>query len=114
LFARWRERLFEGTRLVPKLVLVAVLVSPVMYYFGRSHAYLSHVLYSSYIPSARICAGDVCRSPMVETLATLNVPLPPEPPVFERYFQATCSGAEKLFVDDPRTASSFVRTCPGN
>jgi hypothetical protein len=114
-FAGWSKPLFVEVRPLAKVALGVLLVSPVAYYTGHAHPYLTHVLYSSYVPSASICdEAGTCRSPVVETLSTLNVPFPPEPPLFTRYFRASCAPGESMTTSDPRTHKKESSNCDSN
>lgn len=100
---RWRTGVFERVGASRGSLATTILVLPFGYYLGIVHPYLSHVVYSSNIPHARVCIGqEDCRSPLAEVYAALLVPLPPDPAVNHAYFAVTCRAEETLTIIDPR------------
>jgi hypothetical protein len=108
------EQLVAG-RLVAVVAAVLVL-SPALFYVGSIDAYLSHNLYSSNTPVAVACGPDgSCVG--FDTVEDLEVPLPPEPRLFRRWFDEACRPGTVLYVtgratrfDDPPRHTE--RSCP--
>lgn len=79
-------------------------VYPALFYVGLMDAYLAHHLYSSSTRSASVCdAAGVCRDPFARAWDELNVPFPPEPRVFRRYFQQSCEQGDVLVIEPMQT-----------
>ncbi|HEX2090063.1 MAG TPA: hypothetical protein VHI54_09100 [Actinomycetota bacterium] len=88
------------------VVVAAVLFAlyPVGFYFGMSDAYPSHNLYSANTAQAVI----VCRpeapnrctpAAWYGTVASLNVPFPPERRLYVAWFERICEPGERLRID---------------
>jgi len=88
---------------VPRLLAVFIAVAPAGYYLGIVDAYPAYHLYSAGTPSATVYCPAGCR-PEQDLNASwydFNVPLPPEPRLFEAAFLATCSPGDVLRIVDP-------------
>jgi hypothetical protein len=115
--------LFTATREAPvstpvaRAVAAALIVYPALFYVGVVDAYLSHNLYTSNTASAEVCQGtDACSEPF-DTMAALNVPLPPEPRLYREWFELECAPGSRLVVTGIRTritgeAGVEESTCP--
>jgi hypothetical protein len=107
LIAPWKEPIGRSLGGCPRWVrplIVILAVAPVGFHFGLMDAYLSHNLYSSNIVRATVrCTGECSRivDPS-KTREAFNVPMPPEPRLFEQYFWLTCSAGDELVLSDPR------------
>jgi hypothetical protein len=98
----------------------AIIVSPIGFYVGVTDAYLAHNLYTSNTAEAEVCRDDPddCTGLIFAAYEDLNVPLPPEPRVFNAYFDRTCVPGDVLRVYGRwvRFSQRTVRerTCPPN
>jgi hypothetical protein len=107
LIAPWKESIGRSLGGCPRWVrplIILLVVAPVGFHFGLLDAYLSHNLYSSNIVRASVQCPDGC-SRIVDpskTREAFNVPMPPEPRLFEQYFRQTCSPGDELILTDPR------------
>jgi hypothetical protein len=82
----------------------AVLVTlPALFYVGVVDAYPAHNLYSSNTAAALVCTGSACAPAPFGTLDALDVPLPPEPRLYRRWFEAECRPGTVLQITGPRT-----------
>jgi hypothetical protein len=89
--------------ILPRLIAVFIAVAPASYYLGILDAYPAHHLYSSGTASATVYCPAGCR-PEQDLNASwydFNVPLPPEPRLFEATFSATCAPGDVLRIRDP-------------
>lgn len=78
----------------------ALVLYPAGFYVGLTDAYLAHNLYTSNTAEAEVCPieSDECEGLVFAAYGELNVPLPPEPRVFNAYFDRTCEPDEVLRV----------------
>jgi hypothetical protein len=124
LIAPWKTTLLPSLRavpLLPRLFAVFIAVAPAGYYLGIVDAYPAYHLYSAATASATVYCPAGC-SPDQDLNASwydFNVPLPPEPRLFEATFRATCSPGDVLRIVDPQpppwSSAEAVRlqSCPG-
>lgn len=82
------------------IAIVVLLVSPAGYYFGWTHLYAAHVLYSGGTPRGMITQKEGSR----ETIgwSELNVPFPQERAPLVQFFEATGQPGDKLHLADSR------------
>jgi hypothetical protein len=103
-----------------RVVAVALLAFPALFYVGLADTYLSHNLYTANGATARVCiaGGFGCSAAPFATLGTLNVPMPPEPRLYRQWFSAVCRPGTTLEitgiqtrVNDPfKTTTETCRT----
>jgi uncharacterized membrane protein YphA (DoxX/SURF4 family) len=88
-----------------RVAAVALLAFPALFYAGLADTYLSHNLYTSNAATARICiqGGLGCASAPFATLATLNVPMPPEPRLYRQWFSLVCRPGTALEITGIQT-----------
>ena len=109
LIVPWKTAPLASLRAVsflPRLAAVVIAVAPAGYYLGLVDAYPAHHLYSAATASATVYCPIGCR-PEQDLNASwhdFNVPLPPEPRLFEATFRATCSPGDVLRIVDPYPA----------
>jgi len=105
---------------LPRLFAVLIAVAPAGYYLGIVDAYPAHHLYSAGTASATVYCPAGCR-PEQDLNASwhyFNVPLPPEPRLFEATFSATCAPGDVLRIRDPHpppwssAQAERLRACP--
>jgi hypothetical protein len=125
LIAPWKTAPLASLRavpVVPRLLAVLIAVAPAGYYLGIVDAYPAYHLYSAGTPSATVYCPAGCR-PEQDLNASwydFNVPLPPEPRIFEAAFLATCSSGDVLRIVDPHpppwSSADAVRlqSCPSS
>ncbi|MCE9606098.1 MAG: hypothetical protein K8U03_14470 [Planctomycetia bacterium] len=110
LIGGWREPLRNDCRqcgmkgVVPAVILF---LSPVLFYFGKLDAYLSHCLYSANVPTAIFYPADGESPYQMNGIEgpywdALNVPQPPAHRVFEAYFRHVAKPGDTLSVADGR------------
>jgi hypothetical protein len=88
-----------------RVVAVVLAVYPALFYAGLVDAYVSHNLYSSNTASTQICLTDTAACAPVEfrTWEALNVPFPPEPRLYEAWFDKVCAAGSVLQITGPPT-----------
>jgi hypothetical protein len=124
LIAPWKTAPVASLRAVPlfpRLVAVFIAVAPAGYYLGIVDAYPAHHLYSAATASATVYCPAGCRpdQDLNASWYDFNVPLPPEPRLFEATFRATCSPGDVLRIVDPHpppwspAGAVRLQSCPG-
>ena len=88
---------------LPRVVAVALALIPATFYAGIADAYPAHHLYSAGTARATVYCPVKCLpdQDLYATWKFLNVPLPPEPRLFEGTFRAICQPGDVLRVIDP-------------
>jgi hypothetical protein len=125
LIALWKSSPLASLRAVPvlpRLLAVFIAVAPAGYYLGIVDAYPAYHLYSAATASATIYCPAGCRpdQDLNASWQDFNVPLPPEPRLFEATFRTSCSPGDVLRIVDPHpppwSTSDGVRllSCPAN
>lgn len=105
LIAPWRGDLLSDIGVAPLVVRLGaatLFISPLGFYAGVVDAYFSHHLYSAATASATVSCPAGCR-PEQDINATwyaFNVPLPPQPRLFQDAFAATCDPGDVLRIVD--------------
>ncbi len=98
-----------------------IVLYPAGFYFGAIDAYMAHNLYTSNTADASACpsepmSSDDCMGLIFAVYDELNVPLPPEPRVFNAYFDRTCVPGDvlRLYGRWVRYSSRTIseRPCP--
>ncbi len=77
-------------------VAAVLVIVPAGFYLGITPHFVAHVLYSDNMPKAIITRFGIPER--ILTWDTLNAPLPNEPFVYRRYFEATTAAGDKLHV----------------
>lgn len=124
LIAPWKTAPLVSLRavpLLPRLLAVFIAVAPAGYYLGIVDAYPAYHLYSAATASATVYCPAGCRSDqdLNASWYDFNVPLPPEPRLFEATFRATCSAGDVLRIVDPHpppwssAGAERLQSCPG-
>jgi hypothetical protein len=123
LIAPWRTAPLASllaVPIVPRLTAMLIAVAPASYYLGIMDAYPAHHLYSAGTARATVYCPAGCR-PEQDLNASwhhFNVPLPPEPRLFEATFRATCAPGDVLRISDPHpppwssTHDERLSACP--
>ena len=106
LIASWRQpplAALSSTPLLSRAAAIILVGAPAGFYLGVVDAYPAHHLYSAGTATASIYCPAGCRpeQDLNATWHAFNVPLPPEPRLFETTFQATCAPGDVLRITDP-------------
>ena len=105
---------------LPRLLAIFLAVMPAGYYLGIVDAYPAYHLYSAATASATVYCPAGCR-PEQDLNASwydFDVPLPPEPRLFDATFRANCAPGDVLRIVDPhpppwRPADAVrLQSCP--
>ena len=123
LIAPWKTPLLASLRAVPvpaRLLAASIAVAPAGFYLGIVDAYPACHLYSAATASATVYCPAGCRpdQDLNASWYDFNVPLPPEPRLFEATFRATCSPGDVLRIVDPHpppwnsAGTVRLRSCP--
>lgn len=115
-----REPVGRRAMAVQRGLALAILVIPLGFYFGVTDAYVAHHLYSDSTARA-YCTPLPCSNLAFEdTWSALQVPLPPEPRLFNQYFLRRCRPGESLMFEPRQTriliglnTRPTLLTCPG-
>jgi uncharacterized membrane protein len=99
---------------------IMLAVVPAGFYLGVVDAYPSYHLYSAGTANASIYCPAGCRpeQDLNATWHAFNVPLPPEPRLFEATFNATCAPGDVLRITEPHPPpwdtrrSDRIHACP--
>jgi hypothetical protein len=76
-----------------------LLAYPALFYVGSVDTYLAHNLYTSNTAAAAVCEpSGRCDSGPFNTFGPLNVPIPPEPRLFNALFDKTCQPGQQLLI----------------
>jgi len=119
-FYTWRESAAESLRRSNRWVIIVsllILISPLGFYVGVVDAYLAHNLYSKNTPVGVWHHADG-KFEGIQTWQAFNVPFPPEPRLYEQYFNQVCGPGDYLVISDSRYwaawrgTSERVLTCP--
>jgi hypothetical protein len=114
---------FPRAPLPPSLSAAAAImlaVVPAGFYLGVVDAYPAYHLYSAGTANASIYCPAGCRpeQDLNATWHAFNVPLPPEPRLFEATFNATCAPGDVLRITEPHPPpwdarrSDRIHACP--
>jgi uncharacterized membrane protein YphA (DoxX/SURF4 family) len=125
LIAPWKATPLASLRAVPflpRLLATLFAVMPAGYYLGIVDAYPAYHLYSAATASATVYCPAGCRpdQDLNASWYDFNVPLPPEPRLFEATFRATCSPGDVLRIADPHPPpwspadGVRLRSCPAD
>lgn len=80
-----------------------LLLAPALFYVGGMDAYLAHNLYSSNTARAVVCDPELGCVDAFDTWDELDVPFPPEPRLYRRWFRDGCRPGQELVVSGIRT-----------
>jgi len=109
-----------ATPFVPRMTAVLLAIAPAGYYLDVVDAYPAHHLYSAGTAHASVYCPAGCRpeQDLNASWRAFNVPLPPEPRLFEATFRATCSPGDVMRITNPHPppwgaeSSERIRACP--
>jgi hypothetical protein len=104
---------------VPRVRVAAVVLAiyPALFFVGITDAYLAHNLYSTNNGPVYVCdRASRCGRARFDT-SRVNVPLPPAPRLYRRWFDRDCTPGSTLLITGPRTRltdppSVTRHTCP--